>query len=52
MYDFRPDTLSPLIDNGNSLYISTYPYDFRGVSRSIDGNPDIGAYERVIGEDR
>lgn len=49
-WDLRPDTLSPLIDNGNPVYISTYPYDLRGVLRSGDGKPDIGAYERVPGE--
>lgn len=48
--DLRPDTLSPLIDNGNPLYLTEYPLDFRNVSRSGDGIPDIGAYERVPGE--
>lgn len=48
--DLRPDTLSPLIDNGNPAFLSIYPFDIRGVSRSQDGKPDIGAYERVPGE--
>jgi hypothetical protein len=49
-WDFRPDTLSPMINNGNSVYSSVYPFDIRGVSRTLDGNTDIGAYERLPGE--
>jgi hypothetical protein len=49
-YDFRPDTLSPLIDMGNPVYGTAYPYDFRGESRTKDGKPDIGAFERIAGE--
>jgi hypothetical protein len=52
LYDFRPDTLSPLIDNGNPLFIAVFPEDIRGVSRSVDGKPDIGAFERIPGEER
>jgi hypothetical protein len=50
VYDFRPDTLSPLIDNGNPLYINDCPFDYRGESRIKDGKPDIGAFERIAGE--
>lgn len=50
VWDLRPDTLSPLIENGNPVYITGYPVDFRGVLRPVDGNPDIGAYERIPGE--
>jgi hypothetical protein len=49
-YDFRPDTLSPLIGNGNPLYSTEYPFDYRGESRTRDSRPDIGAFERIPGE--
>jgi hypothetical protein len=49
-WDFRPDTLSPLIDKGDPLYMVEFPVDIRGVSRLTDGLPDGGAYERVPGE--
>jgi hypothetical protein len=51
-WDFRPDTLSPLIDMGNPLYLIDFPIDIRGASRSADGHPDAGAYERIPGEKR
>lgn len=49
-YDYRPDTLSPLIDKGNPLYTIDFPFDIRGESRTKDGKPDIGAFERITGE--
>ncbi len=49
-YDFRPDTLSPLIDNGNPFYSISFPFDIRGESRIKNGKPDIGAFERIAGE--
>ncbi len=49
-WDLRPDTLSPLINRGNQSYSAAYPFDVRGVSRSSNGIPDIGAYERLPGE--
>ena len=49
-WDLRPDTLSPLIRSGNPSYSLVYPYDIRGVTRPLAGNPDIGAYERIPGE--
>jgi hypothetical protein len=49
-YDFRPDTLSPVIDNGNNLYAASLPADFRNYSRLLDGKPDIGAFERKPGD--
>jgi hypothetical protein len=48
-YDFRPDSLSPLIENGNPVYALEYPFDIRGISRN-SAQPDIGAFERVPGE--
>jgi hypothetical protein len=49
-YDFRPDTLSPLLNAGSDLYKMNYPIDIRQVSRISDNGADIGAYERVTGE--
>ncbi len=49
-YDFRPDTLSPMVDAGLVNYGTLYPNDIRGYSRVIDEAPDIGAYERQTGE--
>ena len=49
-YDFRPDTLSPLINAGSTSYLLEFPSDLRGVSRITDGKPDIGAFERIPGE--
>lgn len=49
-YDFRPDTLSPLIDAAGRAAALLYPVDIRGVNRFADSGPDIGAYERQPGE--
>jgi hypothetical protein len=49
-WDLRPDTLSPLINNGNTFFSTVYPFDIRGVSRTQYGNTDIGAFERLPGE--
>lgn len=49
-YDFRPDTLSPLINGGSDVYKVIFPLDYRNVSRMSDSKADIGAYERVPGE--
>ncbi len=49
-YDFRPDTLSPLINTGSLDYAGVNGYDIRGFSRLADEGPDIGAYERQPGE--
>jgi hypothetical protein len=50
MWDMRPDTLSPLVNSGSLDYSAIYPFDIRGVSRTIYGTSDIGAYERIPGE--
>jgi hypothetical protein len=50
VFDFRPDTLSPLINSGSLNYLIDYPQDIRGKSRTDDGKPDIGAFERIPGE--
>lgn len=48
--DFRPDTLSPLIDSGAEIYTADYPSDIRGVTRDTGEKPDIGAFERIPGD--
>mgnify|MGYP001813775760 CR=1 FL=1 len=49
-YDLRPDTLSVLLDIADPLISTTMPDDIRGFSRFSDTGPDIGAYERQVGE--
>jgi len=49
-YDFRPDTLSPLINAGNKQVVDIYSDDYRGATRLKDRLPDIGAFERIPGE--
>jgi hypothetical protein len=47
-YDFQLDTLSPAKDAGLSSILTTEVfYDLNNVSRTSDGKPDIGAFERV-----
>jgi hypothetical protein len=42
------DTLSPAKDAGLSSILTTEVfYDLNNVSRTSDGKPDIGAFERV-----
>lgn len=52
LYDFRPDTLSPLLDKAGRTEAVTWPDDIRGKSRLTDDGPDIGAFERQPGEKR
>ena len=49
-YDYRPDTLSPLVDHAGRLESLLYPYDIRNKPRPTGPGPDIGAYERQPGE--
>jgi hypothetical protein len=49
-WDLRPDSLSPLLNNGDKFFSTIYPFDIRGVSRSQTEKPDIGAFERIPGE--
>ena len=51
-YDFRPDTLSPLIDNAGRRESIDWPYDIRRKPRPTGKGCDIGAYERQPGEKR
>ena len=45
--DFQLDTLSPAKDRGSSVYSKLFPFDLKGIDRTIDDAPDLGAYERV-----
>lgn len=49
-FDLRPDTLSVLIDIADPGISLLIDHDMRGYSRLSDIGPDIGAYERQIGE--
>lgn len=46
--DLELDTLSPAINAGDMKWIQDIPslrYDYNGNDRTIDGKPDLGAYE-------
>jgi hypothetical protein len=45
--NFEPDTLSNVINKGFFQYGNMFSTDFNGNSRTSDGQPDLGAYERV-----
>lgn len=45
--DYRLDTLSAAKDKGSTTYSILYPTDQDDVDRTIDGKPDLGAYERI-----
>ena len=49
-FDLRPDTLSPLINKADRNISLLIGNDIRGFSRLVDSGPDIGAYERQVGE--
>jgi hypothetical protein len=51
-FDFRPDTLSPLLDIAGKTEMALWPYDIRNKPRPTGKGPDIGAYERQPGERR
>lgn len=52
-YIWDLDTLSPATDFGNINIVNNYPYmpridnDIKDESRTSDGSPDLGAYERI-----
>ena len=50
VFDFRLDSISPARKIGSTAYLVSYPNDRNGISRSIDGKPDAGAYEWVQGQ--
>lgn len=49
--DYRLDTLSPAKDSGSvdivNLHLEYLEYDYDGNSRTADGMPDLGAFERI-----
>lgn len=49
-YDYRPDTLSPLLDNAGHSESALWPYDIRNKPRPTGPGSDIGAFERQRGE--
>lgn len=49
-WDFRPDTLSPLLDRAGRSEMMTWPFDVRNKPRPYGAGPDIGAFERQRGE--
>jgi hypothetical protein len=49
-YDYRPDTLSPLIDRAGRSEAALWPYDIRNMPRPTGPGSDIGAFERQPGE--
>ena len=49
-YDYRPDTLSDLVDKAGKIKSLLYPEDIRHMPRPAFKGPDIGAYERQKGE--
>jgi hypothetical protein len=51
-WDFRPDTLSPLLDRAGRTEMQTWPFDIRNKPRPYDAGPDLGAFERQRGERR
>jgi hypothetical protein len=49
-YDYRPDTLSPLLERAGRNDALLWPVDIRNMPRPTGAAPDIGAYERQPGE--
>jgi hypothetical protein len=52
LWDFRPDTLSPLLDRAGNTEMAAWPLDIRNKPRPVFNGPDIGAFERQPGEKR
>lgn len=51
-WDYRPDTLSLLLDIAGREEAAAWPYDIRQKPRPSGNGPDIGAFERQPGEKR
>lgn len=49
--NYQLDTLSAAIDVGSSEYSKLFPLDLLNKSRTADGGPDLGAYERYVKSD-
>ncbi|MFZ2285554.1 MAG: hypothetical protein WAV93_01070 [Bacteroidales bacterium] len=52
IYDFRPDTLSPMLDRAGSSEAVIWTGDIRNKPRVTGDGADIGAFERQPGEKR
>ena len=50
VYDFRLDSISPARNIGSITLLESYPVDKNGISRTLDGKPDAGAYEWFKGQ--
>jgi hypothetical protein len=50
VFDFRIDSISPAWNAGDVSYLTLFPTDLNGVSRSNHSRPDIGAYEWFEGQ--
>jgi hypothetical protein len=48
-YNYQLDTLSPAIDEGDQGIGNLYPTDILNNNRTNDEGPDLGAYERIPG---
>ncbi len=51
-WDFRPDSLSPLLDLAGRTEMAIWALDIRNKPRPTGAGPDIGAFERQPGEKR
>ena len=47
IFDFRPDSISPAINKGNTSIAASLPYDMNGIYRLGDKGPDMGAYQWI-----
>jgi len=45
--NYELDTLSVAKDKGKDAYAKIVPLDYKGVDRTVDAGPDLGAYERI-----
>jgi uncharacterized protein YchJ len=45
IYDFRLDSISPARNKADVQMAEKVPYDINGISRFLDGEPDMGGYE-------
>jgi hypothetical protein len=48
VYNYVPDSLSPVRDIGARIYGEKVPFDLNQVSRLSDNAPDLGAYEYIF----
>lgn len=48
LYDFTPDSISPIRNIGTTDFLEALPSDRFGRSRQADGKPDAGCYEYIV----